>query len=210
MTFEFVTAMNMEIWLRYGCRSLETWQHEPRIYWQEQEQDEKWLEFRSRPHPEEAQSFKRTCLRFSHKVEAQIHALRTSPARYVIWLDADVVQTDRITDTELEGLMPQDGDCLSYLGRGHNYHPETGFIAYDREHPKTRQLADLLEQVYLSGQVYTLPEWHDAFVWDHCCRQLSLPRWNLCRSPHQPGEAFGRSLLSRYYKHHKGERKSQI
>ena len=219
LNVKFVTALNQQLYRDYAEASLKTWTTEPLIYWEEDHCDPRWRKFREHTHPEP--DFDHTWRRFSHKVEAQIRAVRELHTAwdYLIWLDADVVELRKPQEDYVKTLLPQrrpatnytdDSDVLSYLGRGDRYHPETGFICYDLKHPRLWQLILRLEEVYLTGEIFTLAQWHDAYVWDWVCRRQQLPRRNLCELPHKPGEAFGRSLLKTHWAHYKGPRKQQL
>lgn len=213
----FITAVNDELWQSYAERTIKTWQHLPRIYWElprppAHDLWQQWREFHKQRYPEP--DFKHTWSRFSHKVEAQLTALCDRQIRadyqYLVWLDADVAQTERYTEQWLEQQMPQKGDMITYLGRGDSYHPETGWIAYDLQHPDLDRFCIHLRGEYLGDRLWRLPEWHDAYVWDHVCREQKIPRRNLIPPPHHKGEAFARSTLHPHFRHYKGDRKRQI
>ena len=199
---EIITALNTDLWLKYASRTLATWSREPRIYWQHQE-TAVWRRWRSRNtdlHPEP--DFQHTWQRFSHKVEAQCRHLLTTQARYVVWLDADVIELKR---PDFCTLLPREGELCSYLGRGDLYHPETGLIIYDTEHPRLEEFVEELAAIYLRDRIFELAQWHDAWVWDHACRTLEIPRRDL--GPGQPGEAFQQSPVRDCLVHLKGDRK---
>lgn len=207
MRVKAITATNPELDQRYALKARATWQFDYLVYW-EHEQTPEWREWRERNqrlHPEHR--FALTWQRFSHKVEAQCRALRDPDCDYLIWLDTDVVQRKPI-ETWLP-LLPQKGQLCSYLGRGDKYHPETGFILYDVKHPRLPEFVQALEQIYLTDRIFTLPEWHDAYVWDHVCRELNMSRQNLCVNP-RAGEAFLNSPLGEYFLHLKGDRKQNL
>ena len=208
---EFITSVNQELWDAYAHHSLDTWQHEPTIYWEPEDTHRIWNTFRShyadlKPEPD----FAHTWQRFSHKVEHQINHLEHSHADYVVWLDADVTQIMPISEEALLSLMPTEEYVCSYLGRGNTYHPETGWIAWNCKHPELRGFLQAWRECYLQGYVFHFDQWHDAYVWDKLMRIRDIPRQNLCEAPHKPGEAFGRSALKEYYMHHKGPRKKSI
>lgn len=205
-----ITAVNEELWREYALKTTATWQFPHRIY-HEQDQLEIWRLWRERNHVLHPElGFKHTWQRFSHKVEAQCRALLEykHTDRYLIWLDADVVQLKVIPDDDVKLLVPREGDMCSYLGRGDHSHPETGWICYDLTHPRLEEFIEELTITYLSDQIFALPQWHDAHVWDHVCRELKIPRTDL--GPGTPGEAFGRSPLRDYFLHLKGSRKTNI
>lgn len=206
MRINVITATNTELDQQYAEKARATWQFDYQVYWEHDETEiwHKWRQRNQELHPE--RDFKHTWQRFSHKVEAQVRALQRRDADYLIWLDTDVVQCKPIVDWQT--LLPKQGDVCSYLGRGRGYHPETGWIAYDCGHPRLEEFVEELVLIYLTDRVFTLEQWHDAYVWDHVCRELEIPRTDL--GPQQAGEAFGRSVLKEYFLHLKGPRKQNI
>ena len=208
---EFITCVNQDIWDAYAVNSLDTWQHEPVIYWEPEDTIMAWQQMRDYWRPLKPQpDFHHTWERFSHKVEHQCYHLEHTTADYVVWLDADVTQIKQISDEQLLGLMPTEEYMCSYLGRGTNYHPETGWIAWNCKHPELKGFVRAWKACYHQGLLFHMDEWHDAYVWDKLMRIRDVPRQNLCEAPHKPGEAFGRSQLKEYYKHYKGPRKKDI
>jgi len=209
MATHIITAVNQQLWQDYAEKTIKTWQFTHDIWWEEQHQDTAWAKWRRRHQgrPDEGTSFAKTCLRFSHKVEAQIHAIRTSPARYIVWLDADVEQINEITMQQWALWLPPQGAACTYLGRREQY-PETGFVIWDREHDFTEFFCSAWENLYLTDQVWDLEQWHDAWVWNWLSESIELPRWSLTTVVER-GEAFGLSSLSPYFKHLKGPRKYQ-
>ena len=211
MTVSVITSVNRDIWSRYASKTISTWTLRPRIWWEPRDSTEKWQQWRERNqgvHPETG--FKTSWQRFSHKVEAQCEFYRElkQTSRYMIWLDSDVRELEQ--PRQLEKLLPPEGVFCSYLGRGSDYHPETGWIAYDLEHGQAEEFFSALEEIYLSDQIFTELEWHDAWVWNEVCLRLGVPRLNLIDGHPQRGEAFARSRLKNYYSHEKGPRKELI
>lgn len=216
-----VTSVNDQLWSDYAQRSVKTWTCEPKVYWEDIDTDSKWDSWRERNADKLEADFKHTWRRFSYKVQHQLLAYREfkDTHRYLIWMDADVVELCKPTKEFYRQVLPikrpgstylDDSDTLSYLGRGDNYHPETGFIIYDLQNPRLTEVLFRLEEVYLSNEIFTMQEWHDAYVWDQVCRSQQISRRNLCELPHKQGEAFGRSPLKQYYEHLKGPRKLQL
>lgn len=212
---KFITALNQDIWRNYAHRTTESWQTPPEIWWEERPRSDLdlWQAWREHHREHRAEpDFEHTWQRFSHKVEAQISALslyRMSPDwQYLIWLDADVVQQKNYTERDLTQWLPRQGDLCAYLGRGPNYHPETGFIAYDLHSPDLDRFLVHLRGEYLGDRLFDLDQWHDAYVWDWVCRREQIPRTDI--GPGRPGEAFGRSPLRQHFLHLKGRRKTNI
>jgi hypothetical protein len=216
-----VTSVNLTLWEQYAAKSIGTWTSSPRIYWEHKDVDAKWDAWRDANTHRLEPDFYHTWRRFSYKVQHQLCAWREYQTThdYLIWMDADVVELSKPTKEFVQDCLPirREGtqyldlsDTLSYLGRGDNYHPETGYICYDLTNPRLPQLMLRLEEVYLANEIFTLDEWHDAYVWEQVCKAQQLCRRNLCDEPHQPGEAFGRSILKKHYEHLKGPRKQQL
>lgn len=216
-----ITSVNNTLWADYAEKSIGTWTSQPRIYWEHLDVDPVWDQWRDSNRHRQEPSFHLTWRRFSYKVQHQLSAWReySGTYDYLIWMDADVVELCKPTKEFVQDCLPvrregtqwlDDSDTLSYLGRGDDYHPETGYICYDLNNARLPQLMLRLEEVYLSNEIFTLKEWHDAYVWDQVCRTQQLTRRNLCEKPYKKGEAFGRSILKKHYEHLKGPRKEQL
>ncbi len=208
MQVRVFTATNPELDRAYAVKARESWQFPHRVY-EERDQREVWRRWRERNtevHPEP--DFQHTWQRFSHKVEAQCRMLLEYRRGYLVWLDTDVVQCKPIPEDLWLSWLPRPGEFCTHLGRGPAYHPETGFIIYDCAHPRREEFAEELAMTYLTDRIFTLDEFHDAYVWDHVCRELDILRRDI--GPGRPGEAFGRSPLKDYFVHCKGPRKQNI
>jgi hypothetical protein len=215
-----VTSVNLQLWTDYAEKTVATWTTPHKIYWEHLDTDPQWDSWREANRHRQEPDFKHTWRRFSYKVQHQLKAWREfqDTHRYLIWQDADVRELCKPTQDFYKQVLPvkrpggqwlDDSDTLSYLGRGDDYHPETGYIVYDLHNPRLTQLMLRLEEVYLSNEIFTLKEWHDAYVWEEVCKAQQLSRRNLCDKPYKKGEAFGRSPLKNYYEHLKGPRKYQ-
>lgn len=93
----------------------------------------------------------------------------------LIWLDADVV-VRTFNDDFFQTVFPGDSEA-TYLGRTH--HPpdcpytETGLLGFRMDHKKAKILADEIERIILSGEVYNFRQWHDCTVYDAAVKKLS-------------------------------------
>lgn len=148
-------------------------------------------------------SFRTDAVKFSNKVFALYHAAKlvTGP---IIWIDADVVTLRPVTMAEIDALMPRDSD-LSFLGRP-GAHSECGFMAF-----RTRagaELIDWMAGMYMSGEVFSLTEWHDSFVFDRVREKMPEVRCHSLSAPgHQEGHVWIHSPLGAFMDHLKGARK---
>ena len=120
----------------------------------------------------------------------------------LVWLDGDV-DTTRPVPT---GLVPDLlGDAeICYLGRARG-HSEIGFWAV-RLNPRTRQFLHEIALLYTTDEVFRLPEWHSALVWDHVRRAARFKEQNLV-PPGLGGHVWPYTPLARYTRHDKGKRK---
>ncbi len=124
----------------------------------------------------------------------------------LIWLDGDV---ETVAPMTAEIIKRQLGDAdVCYLGREPK-HSEIGFWAI-RISQDARFFLETIANVFRSGEVLTLREWHSAFVWDHVRRSFEtggrLTFRNLCK-PGARGHVFPTAEIGRYLRHDKGERK---
>ena len=126
---------------------------------------------------------------------------------YVVWLDADVHTHAPIPPDFIESLFGDSEAQHVYLGREHiPMYTETGFLAFDAEHPRTKLLAQMLEAFWLTGAFSHLREWHDCEVFDVCRQMLAIPGVNLSADVASI-HVFINSVLGRYMDHRKGARK---
>ena len=121
----------------------------------------------------------------------------------LIWLDADVETFAPIGRLDVLALLPGDAQ-VSYLARPPK-HSEIGFWAV-RIDPTIRDFLALMAWIYTGGEVFDLPEWHSAYVWDRARERVGLREHSLCRIGAR-GHVFPTSPLGRWLRHDKGGRK---
>jgi hypothetical protein len=120
----------------------------------------------------------------------------------LIWLDGDVEVIDRPSALDLLDLI---GDAdVTYLNRAPK-HSEIGFWAV-RLNERTRPFLARMAEIYTSGAVFDLPQWHSAFVWDVARTESNLSENRLCR-PGMQGHVWPMTPLARWLRHDKGPRK---
>lgn len=123
----------------------------------------------------------------------------------LIWLDADVNVFANVPKSFIDGLLPK-GAYTAYLGRD-DMHSECGFVIYDRDHPAHDRFMQSWRDLYTTGELFNLPEWHDSFVYDHLRTTLNVPSVNISVvKAHHP---FVNSPLGKYMDHYKGNRKKR-
>lgn len=152
---------------------------------------------------EQGYSFRTDAVKFAHKVFAISSAsTHVMPSGVLAWLDADVVTTKSVPSGLVEHLLG-DAAC-AYLGRD-GVHSECGFVAFSI--PEARPLISEWMNLYYSGDVFSLKEWHDSFVFDYA---RSLRPDIACKNltPGGSGHVWCDSPLAPYTDHLKGDRKA--
>lgn len=116
------------------------------------------------------------------------------------WLDADVETIAKVPLHWINALLA--GADMACLQR-ERQHSEIGFWAA-RVGSYTIPAIKRFSELYESGEVFDLPEWHSAFVFDHA---LSLSRDIAIRniSAGGRGHVWPNSPLARYTVHKKGK-----
>ena len=159
--------------------------------------------------------FKWDAVRFSHKVFAVIHACATLDTDWVIWLDADTKTFASVPEDFLPGMCDP-GAMACYLGRREKYHSECGWVAYNRRHPDLRAFMDRWRDLYVTGDLFNLREYHDSFVFDVLRKDFQAQRGTRFSniSPELPGKGPGHpfiaSRLGLYMDHMKGSKRKAL
>lgn len=138
--------------------------------------------------------------KFSHKVFAQLDAFEHE--RYVVWLDADIVVTDKLTRNFLKKLLQ--GCFCAYLGRDGCY-TETGFLVFDTHHDDFPVFKQRYADYYNKRYLFQLPYWIDCLAFDGARKGLEAR--NLTPEVKGMVDVFSRSPLKDILIHNKGNRK---
>ena len=166
-------------------------------------------------------SFQWNAVRFANKVFCVTHAVKSSPGYdYIIWLDADTYSFRPMPKDFLEQLLPGD-TMLTYLGRQNpdlkdgGKDPECGFVGYNLNHPEIQNFINEWEQLYKTGDIFNLLEWHDSAVFWHLSKKYKTEKritvndigYNAGVSGHH---VFVNSKLGMYIDHLKGDNRKKI
>lgn len=160
---------------------------------------------------DDPQDYRKQAVRFCHKVFALKYALKatneakaagaTDLPRYLIWLDADVLTTRKVTLDDLKLCLPKEGDAVSYLGRKDWPHSECGWLAFDLENGGEK-IIELMVMAYINDYVFQMEQWDDSWVFDHVDWH-GKTRTNL--TPDAVGmEVWPQSPMAPWSRHYKG------
>ena len=153
---------------------------------------------------ERGYSFRSDAVKFCQMSTYPADAALTAPPGILLWLDGDVMTHQDVPPTFVADMLG-DADC-AYLGR-QPAHSETGFVAF--KIPAARPLIDEWARLYLSDEVFELPEWHAAYVFDRA-REKFEAAGGVCKSltpAGARGHVWVKSPLANYLDHLKGNRK---
>jgi hypothetical protein len=151
-------------------------------------------------------SFRFDAVKFSRQCVIPLAASKHLPDGDILaWSDADVVAFKPLPRRFISGLLG-DADGV-YMGRQRK-HSEIGFWAV-RLAPDTRVFLEMLADTYVTDGVFGLGEWHSAFVWDTCRRNVEahgVTFRNL--TPRGHDHVWHQCDLGLYTDHLKGGRKA--
>ena len=118
--------------------------------------------------------FKWHAVRFAHKVYSIFHCAKNCDADVLMWLDADMVCHNAMTEKTLNSLIPMDKD-LCFLGRRDKF-SECGLYTMNLQSPMTEQFLENFQNFYDDAEngIFRLDEWHDSFVFDAVRKTVKL------------------------------------
>lgn len=127
------------------------------------------------------------------------------------WVDGDVETHSTVPKDFLIDLI--DGNDIVYIGRS-EYHSEIGFWG-GTVNERSRWFAHEFAEMYRSGRVFDLSQWHSAWVFDAVMDEFK-PRYpnarvnNLTADIERHGQPFEITPLAKYMTHYKGRRKEEM
>ncbi len=151
--------------------------------------------------------YRKQPIRFCHKVFALSRALDATLqqkaagepyARYLVWMDADVLTERKVTFDDLKQCLPKEGDAVAYLGRKDWGHSECGWLAFDLEKGGDKIIIEMFRR-YITDEIFKEHEWHDSWIFDSIIKgigtNLTADKPGMDIWPHSPMAAW-----SRHYK----------
>ena len=108
-------------------------------------------------------------IKFSFKPFSIDLALEYIPEdlNYLIWTDADLRCKKQFDFSSLNKFLPDESFLMSYLGRKKPWYSECGFLAFNLKHKDFRDYINRVINIYTSGEIFSLEQWHDSWIWDH-------------------------------------------
>lgn len=219
-----ITTCSAAGWELYGQRMVEAWLKHwpvPLTVWTERFAcmpgvdtrdlcSVQWLtEFKARHRHLPTENYRMDAVRFAHKTAAVIESALSMPCEHLIWVDADTVTHSPVPQHFVQTLLPRGEHYIAWLDRVGNY-PECGFYILNCHHERHRELMECWRGWYVTGELFTLPEWHDSFVLQQLVERAGVGIKSLsghrARSTPHP---FINGPLGAYMDHLKGQRKLQ-
>lgn len=156
-------------------------------------------------------AFRWNAVRFAYKVFSVALCANNISSGWMIWIDADTHTHSPVPLEWLSQVCPSTA-MISYLGRGEKYHSECGWVAYNLDHPATRNFIADFVGMYNTDRIFDEREWHDSYIWDVIRKRYQgtnefynlNPSWT---DKGLAGHPFINSELGRYMDHVKGDRK---
>lgn len=152
--------------------------------------------------------YRKQAVRFCHKVFAikqALNAIEQMPdnkPRYLIWMDADVITTRKVTVADIEKCLPKEGDAFAYLGRKDWDHSECGWLAFDLKNEGINVINRTYTS-YIIDAVLSAEQQHDSWIWDQAIKLSGFSATNL--TDDKPGiEIWPHSPMAAWSKHYKG------
>ena len=155
--------------------------------------------------------------KFSFKVFSMINAYNKykNKYKYFIWIDGDSKILKSFNYEDIKTFTERKDFTLAYLKRYFTY-SECGFIIFNSKNKYIQDYLDQIRELYLSGEVYSLPQTHDSWVWDYLrikFEKMGAINYDLtndwCKINNITGntDIISHSVIQEYVYHFKGKRK---
>ncbi len=174
--------------------------------------DERLKNIKSKPHKDKTYLY--DYVRFSNKSYVMFYGIERIDADYIIWLDMDVRTHTKIPIRFIEKICPEDS-MVSYLKREKTY-TETGFLAFNKKHPKIKYYLQIAKDIYDNDKIYTIDYFKngytDCHVFDYTLEKMismygvKVNDLNIYKENSHP---FINCELGLYMDHFKGEKRKK-
>ena len=155
--------------------------------------------------------------KFSFKVFSMINAYNKykNKYKYLIWIDGDSKILKSFDYEDIKNFTLRKDFMMAYLKRYFTY-SECGFIIFNTLNEYIKEYFDKIRKLYLSGEVYSLPQTHDSWVWDYLRREFEKKgafnfdltnEWCKLNKITGNTDIISHSVVQEYIYHFKGKRK---
>lgn len=153
--------------------------------------------------------YKWNAIRFSFKPFSIFHILDYIPKDldFLVWTDSDLRCRKNFSSSDLMKFMPSNDEIMSYLGRKNAY-SECGFLGFNIKNNETIEYINRMIEIYITGEIFSLEQWHDSFVWDWARIEFEKNKnskfKNISGEGHDKEHVFMNTDLSEFFDHLKG------
>lgn len=154
-------------------------------------------------------------LRFSFKPFSIYQSLDFIPKDldFLIWTDADLRCKMEFKTTDLAEFLPDENEIMSYLGREGSY-SECGFLGFNMKLEGTKKYIERMINIYTSGEIFSLEQWHDSFIWDFVRiefqKNYNYKFKDISGNAHDKEHVFINTGLGKFFDHLKGGERKKI
>ena len=147
-------------------------------------------------------------IRFSFKPFSIHQSLKYIPENldFLIWTDADLRCKQKFSFKDLEPFLPNSNELMTYLGRK-NVYSECGFLGFNVKHHQFHNYIKRIIEIYTTGEIFSLEEWHDSWIWDHVREEFEerdILFRNISGKAYEHHHPFINSGLEKFFDHLKG------
>lgn len=151
-------------------------------------------------------SFRHDAIKWMPQAVVPQHALQfVQDGDYLCWMDGDCITHKPVPDGWVKHLL-----------RGHDAvvpqrpgtHSEIGLWAV-HVGPKTKQAINNFASFYRTDEVFSLNEWHSAYVWDRAFELVPDLKIRNVNTENRRGHVWPHTELAEYTMHYKGKRKDK-
>jgi len=153
-------------------------------------------------------------IKFSYKPFAIYQSILDISSQFdcIIWTDADLRCKKKFTSDQIKPFLPSIAENLSILQRKHD-HSECGFLGFNVHQPLTIKFINRVINIYSTGEIFSLKEWHDSFIFDYVIQEFqkeNIKIKNISGRGFETDHPFIHSGLEEFFDHLKGpERKKK-
>jgi len=147
--------------------------------------------------------------KFGKKGFSIIHAMNNIDCDFLIWLDADCIVKQPITQELLETIT-SNNSLSSHFSVYHNknnreYHScETGFFILNKNHKKFSNFKEIYTSIYINDDISNLRRFYDGEVYGETINRLGNESMNNL-NPGKHKTPMTRSIIKDYITHFKGK-----